>query len=78
MLAEVVPLSRGRELREARVHAAEEPRLTTEELCEVLKVSPSTVKRWRKAGMPFEAWSPRLYRYQLSLVMSWRAGRFGA
>lgn len=77
MLAEVVPLSRGRELREARVHAAEEPRLTTAELCAELRISESTLKRHRREGLPFEKWGARIYRYRLSEVVSWRRGRFG-
>lgn len=78
MSAEVIPLSRGRELREARVHAAEEPRLTSEEICDELKISDSTLKRYRRLGLPYEQWSARIYRYRLSEVVSWRRGRFGS
>lgn len=31
----------------------EEKFLTTDELCELFKVSRRTIERWRKAGMPF-------------------------
>jgi hypothetical protein len=52
-----------------------EPRLTGAELCAVLRVSPSTLKRWRGKGLPFEPWSPRLYRYVLSEVLAWRTAQ---
>lgn len=55
----------------------QEARLTTAELCAVLHVDPSTVKRWRKRGLPFEPWGPRLYRYRLSHVLQWREQTFG-
>lgn len=55
----------------------QEDRLTTKELCAVLKVDPSTVKRWRRKGLPFEPWGPRLYRYRLSHVLRWREETFG-
>ena len=54
---------------------ATEPRLTGAELCAVLSVSPSTLKRWRRAGMPYEAWSPRLFRYSLYDVLAWQAAQ---
>lgn len=76
MLAEVVPIERARERRAGRVHAGEEPRVTGAELQELLKVSDSTLKRWRKAGMPFEPWSARSYRYVLSDVLAWRSRMF--
>lgn len=66
----VVPLEAARSYRSRRDYAAE-PRVDTKELCRILSVSDSTVKRWRRAGMPFEPWSARLYRYVLSDVLAW-------
>ena len=69
----VVPLQRARSYR--RGSAPEEPRLTGAQLRAILGVSDSTLKRWRRAGMPYERWSERLYRYSLSDVLAWRADR---
>jgi hypothetical protein len=66
---------RARTLRQERDPA--EPRYDTKGLCEMLSVSPSTLKRWRKLGMPFEPWGPRSYRYRLSHVLRWRERQFG-
>lgn len=78
-MGEVVPLERverARALREERNPA--EARYDTKGLCELLHVSPSTLKRWRKMGMPFEPWGPRSYRYRLSAVLRWRETKFGS
>lgn len=72
-MGEVVPLERFQRAQALRQDRdPQEARLTTAELCKVLRVSPSTVKRWRNAGMPYEPWSKRLYRYRLSHVLRWR------
>lgn len=68
----VLSLAEARQKRSLRLAATREPRLTTRELCEVLNVSESTVKRWRANGLPHERWGPRLYRYVLSDVEAWR------
>jgi phage terminase Nu1 subunit (DNA packaging protein) len=51
--------------------------LTTVELARELKVSPRTVDRWRRAGMPSELWGPALgtRRFPLEAALEWvRAG----
>lgn len=70
-MGQLIPLERARSF---EVHPArpEEPRFDTKGLCSVLCVSRSTVKRWRNAGMPYEPWSSRCYRYVLSDVLAWR------
>lgn len=48
-----------------------EPELiTTPELCEWLRVSKSTVSRWRNEGLPHYG-KTRAYRYKKSEVLSW-------
>ena len=37
--------------------------LTTEEICESLKVSRQTVKNWRDKGLKFEQKGPKRFRY---------------
>jgi hypothetical protein len=51
---------------------AQEPRLTSGQLCAVLGISRSTLKRWKRNGLPFEPWSPRLHRFVLTDVLIWR------
>lgn len=77
MSAQVVPIERLREIRRQRVEQPEEARLSTDELASALSVSPSTLKRWRRLGLPYETWGPRLYRYQLTRVLAWRREQFG-
>jgi excisionase family DNA binding protein len=47
------------------------------ELAALLKVSPQTVDRMRKDGMPFMRLGKRTVRFQTGLVMAWlvREGR---
>jgi len=45
--------------------------VTSEELAVLLKVSPSTVKRWRGEGMPWHPWGRRLVRFRVREVMCW-------
>jgi len=51
--------------------------LTREELARELKVSPSTVDRWRRAGMPSELWGPRsgTRRFPLAAALAWARSR---
>lgn len=44
--------------------------LTTDELCELFKVSRSTVERWRKAGMPYIK-QGKLVRFDKEEVLKW-------
>lgn len=44
--------------------------ITTPELCEWLRVSKSTVSRWRNEGLPHYG-KTRAYRYKKSEVLSW-------
>jgi phage terminase Nu1 subunit (DNA packaging protein) len=69
-------VERARQLREANNPA--EARYDTKGLCAVLHVSPSTIKRWRNRGMPYEVWGTRSYRYRLSAVIRWREDQFGS
>jgi phage terminase Nu1 subunit (DNA packaging protein) len=51
--------------------------LTREELAVALKVSPSTVDRWRREGMPSELWGPRsgTRRFPLAACLAWARRR---
>jgi phage terminase Nu1 subunit (DNA packaging protein) len=51
--------------------------LTREELAGELKVSPSTVDRWRREGMPSELWGPRsgTRRFPLAACLAWARRR---
>lgn len=71
----VIPLGRARSY---RLHRSQphEPRLTGRQLCAILAVSDSTLKRWRKRGLPYEEWGGG-YRYVLSAVLTWRDATFG-
>lgn len=44
--------------------------LTQDELCEWLRVTPMTVYRWRKAGMPHLG-SRKSLRYEKAKVVEW-------
>lgn len=44
--------------------------ITTPELCDWLRVSKSTVSRWRNEGLPHYG-KTRAYRYKKSEVLSW-------
>lgn len=44
--------------------------ITTPELCGWLRVSKSTVSRWRNEGLPHYG-KTRAYRYKKSEVLSW-------
>lgn len=48
-----------------------EKELTSSELCEILRVSYQTVKRWRKEGIPHRSYGPRTKRYLESEVRKW-------
>lgn len=67
----VVPLSSARSHRSSPARSAE-PRLTARQLCNILGVSVSTLKRWKLRGCPYEPWSNRLHRFVLSDVLAWR------
>lgn len=47
--------------------------LTRAELARELKVHPTTVDRWRRAGMPSELWGPRrgTRRFPLKAALRW-------
>jgi Helix-turn-helix domain len=51
--------------------------LTTEELAKVIKVDPSTLRRWRTAkplqGPPFYALSDRVTKYSVPDIEQWLA-----
>lgn len=74
-MGQVVPLQRARSFREARARP-EEPRLSGRQLCALLSVSESTLKRWRRRGLPAEKWGAQ-FRYCLSDVLAWQAETFG-
>jgi len=44
--------------------------ITTEELCRWLRVSRSTIERWRKLGMPFIK-KERAVRYNKRKIQEW-------
>lgn len=44
--------------------------MTTDELCEKLKVSRPTIERYRKKGMPYKKVG-RLVRFDAKEVMEW-------
>lgn len=44
--------------------------ITTNELCDALKVSRTTVETWRKEGMPYEKLG-RIVRFDKDKVMEW-------
>jgi excisionase family DNA binding protein len=44
--------------------------ITTKELCEYLKVTKTTIERWRKEGLPFSQIG-RGIRFKLDEVMQW-------
>lgn len=45
--------------------------LTVPELAKTLKVSESTIHRWRHQGLPRRRLGVRLVRYDLALVLDW-------
>lgn len=45
--------------------------LTRAELAAHLHVSPKTIQRWEKAGLPAEVWGARLRRYRLDRAEQW-------
>jgi hypothetical protein len=59
--------------------AAESELITTEELARMLRVDPSSVRRWRTArplqGPPFIALSERVIMYSIQDVRAWLASR---
>lgn len=59
--------------------AAETELITTEELARMLRVDPSSVRRWRTArplqGPPFIALSERVIMYSIEDVRAWLASR---
>ncbi len=58
---------------------AESELITTEELARMLRVDPSSVRRWRTArplqGPPFIALSERVIMYSIEDVRAWLASR---
>lgn len=48
----------------------EEGFITTPELCEWLRVSKSTVSRWRGSGLPHYG-KTKAFRYRKSEVLNW-------
>lgn len=59
--------------------AAESELITTEELARMLRVDPSSVRRWRTArplqGPPFIALSERVIMHSIEDVRAWLASR---
>jgi hypothetical protein len=53
--------------------------MTTEELARLLRIDPSSVRRWRTAnppqGPPFVRFSARVVKYRRDDVERWLAGR---
>lgn len=49
----------------------ESPWLTRRQVAEHFAVSPKTVQRWQREGLPFERWGSRLVRYRLDRVERW-------
>lgn len=47
------------------------PEMTAQELQEELKVSTTTLWRWRKEGMPYKQYGHRTIRYDLNEVKKW-------
>lgn len=48
----------------------EEPYMTTSELCDWLRITRTTVWKWRKEGMPYFG-SGKTFRYKRSEVEEW-------
>lgn len=48
--------------------------LTREELAQELRVSPKTIRRWERKGMPYLHWGERFKRYVLPDVRGWLDG----
>ena len=44
--------------------------LTTDELCEWLKITRRTIERWRKSGLPFYKFGSSV-RFKKEEVLSW-------
>lgn len=44
--------------------------LTTDELCQLFKVTRRTIERWRKDGLPFVK-TGRLVRFEKAQVQAW-------
>ena len=45
--------------------------MTTQQLCDELGVTRTTLLRWRKAGMPYVPLGTRALRYNLHDVLEW-------
>ena len=47
--------------------------MTREEIADELKVSRSTIERWRRDGMPSQLWGPKqgTRRYEYGACMEW-------
>jgi predicted site-specific integrase-resolvase len=46
-------------------------KLKTKDVMQMFGISEITVRRWCKAGMPYEAVAPRLHRYNAFAVTKW-------
>lgn len=52
-----------------------EPYVTIDELAELMGVSRSTIKRWRRQGLPCETWGVRVVRFRPTQAMTWARAR---
>lgn len=44
--------------------------ITTNELCELLKVSRTAIANWREEGMPYEKYG-KIVRFDEEIVLEW-------
>lgn len=56
-------------------HHQREKYVNRRQLAEILAVSPSTIDRWRRAGMPSDTWGQRIPRFLPSLCIGWARAR---
>lgn len=45
--------------------------LTTKDLCDLYRISKTSVLFWRREGMPYKRIGPRIIRYNLEEVEEW-------
>lgn len=56
----------------------DDPFVTKQELCRELRLSPSTVDRLIREGLPSETWGLRVRRFQVSVAKAWLRNRRAA